>query len=94
MAFYVPRGPGSRFTNLLHSFAQDDGLPFASALTEEQIQRGCHRRRHQLWQAETTAFFTPQVTTWAFVGQYLSGRRARALPRWRVVMVLLIALRP
>ena len=39
MAFSIPPRPlGSRFTTLLHSYAQDEGLPFASVLTEDQIQ--------------------------------------------------------
>ena len=48
MSFYIPRGLGSRFTTLLHSYAQDDGLPFQSALTEGQIQQAAAFRLHHL----------------------------------------------
>ena len=40
MSICIPKSLGTRFTNILHSYAQDEGLPFASVLTEEQIQRG------------------------------------------------------
>ena len=39
MSICIPNSLGTRFTNILHSYAQDEGLPFASVLTEEQIQR-------------------------------------------------------
>ncbi len=39
MPFYIPRGLGSRFTALLSAHAQEDGLPFASALPEQQIEQ-------------------------------------------------------
>lgn len=90
MAFSMARGLGSRFTTLLHSYAQDDGLPFASALTEEQIQQAATEEGVRFG-ADPECVFTPQVTVWAFVGQYLSGCRncVSAVAR---VMVLLIAL--
>lgn len=92
MAFYIPaRAPGSRFTTILHSYAQDDGLPFASVLTEEQIQQAAV--------AEGVCFghgnhdvYTPAVTLWAFIGQMIAGRRSCLATVARVI-VLLIALR-
>jgi putative transposase len=91
MAFLIPPRPlGSRFTTFLNTFAQDDGLPFASALTEEQIQHAADD--------EGVAFgcgvddvYTPAVTLWAFVGQYLAGHRSCVAAVARV-MVLLVAL--
>ena len=90
MAFYISRGLGSRFTTLLQSYAQDDSLPFASALTEEQIQQAAIDEGINFG-AGDDCVFTPQVTTWAFVGQYLSGTGTCVASVARV-MVLLIAL--
>jgi hypothetical protein len=90
MAFYIPRGLGSRFTNLLHSYAQDDGLPFASVLTEEQMQQAA-AEEGVVFGAGEDCVFTPQMTLWAFVGQYLAGRKNCVAAVGRV-LVLLIAL--
>jgi hypothetical protein len=90
MAFYIPRGLGSRFTTLLHSYAQDDGLPFSSALTEEQIQQAAVAEGINFG-AGDDCVFTPEATTWALVGQYLSGTRTCVAAVARV-MVLLVAL--
>jgi hypothetical protein len=90
MAFYIARGLGSRFTALLHSYAQDDGLPFASALTEEQIQQAAIAEGVS-FATDDDCVFTPHVTLWAFVGQCLSGSKTCVVAVARV-MVLLIAL--
>lgn len=91
MAFSIPPRPlGSRFSTFLNTFAQNDGLPLSSALTEEQIQ--------QVADAEGVTFgsgkqdvYTPAITLWALVGQYLSGHRTCVAAVARV-MVLLVAL--
>jgi hypothetical protein len=90
MPFYISRGLGSRFTTLFHSYVQNDGLPFAAALTEEQIQQavveeGVH------FGAGDHCIFTPAVTTWAFVGQYLAGSSTCVAAVARVI-VLMVAL--
>jgi putative transposase len=90
MAFYSLRGLGSRFTTFLHSYAQDDGLPFASALTEEQIQQAASAEG-VAFGADADCAFTPAVTLWAFVGQYLAGARSCVAAVARV-MVLMVAL--
>src|ERR1700677_1826662 len=90
MAFYISRGLGSRFITLLQSYAQDDSLPFASALTEEQIQQAAVDEGINFG-AGDDCVFTPQVTTWALVGQYLSGASTCVAAVARV-MVLLVAL--
>jgi DDE family transposase len=90
MAFYIPRGLGSRFTNFLHSYAQDDGLPFRSALTEEQIQQAADAEGVTFGAGEDCVF-TPAVTLWAFVGQYVASGKTCVSAVTRV-MVLLAAL--
>jgi hypothetical protein len=87
MAFYIPRGLGSRFTTLLHSYAQDDGLPFASALTEEQIQRAAVAEG-VTFAADDDCVFTPHVTLWAFVGQCVSSSKTCVDAVARVIVLL------
>jgi hypothetical protein len=87
MAFYISRGLGSRFTTLLRSYAQDDGLPFSSALTEEQIQQAAVEENVNFG-AGDKCVFTPQVTTWAFVGQHLSGARTCVAAVARVIVLM------
>lgn len=88
MAYSIPRGLGSRFTGILRSFAQDESLPFASVLTEEQIQAAA--------MAEGVSFgcgirdvFTPAVTLWAFVGQFVGGHKNCVTAVARVIVLLL-----
>ena len=98
MALYIPRGLGSRFTTLLHSFAQDDpgAGPFASALTEEQIQQAV-AAEGVTFGADEDCVFTPHVALWAFVIQCVSGskelrcrcgaRHGADWPRWAASLV-------
>jgi Transposase DDE domain len=91
MAFSIPPRPlGSRFTVLLHAFAQDEGLPFASALTEEQIQRVA-REECVRFGRSVLGVFTLPITLLAFVGQYLAGQRTCLAAVARVI-VLRVAL--
>jgi hypothetical protein len=90
MPFYISRGLGSRFTTFLHSYAQGDGLPFAAALTEEQIRQAAADEGVNFG-ADDDCVFTPQLTTWAFIGQYLAAKRTCLAAVTRVI-VLLIAL--
>jgi hypothetical protein len=91
MAFLIPPRPlGSRFSTFLNTFAQADGLPFASALTEEQIQQAAADEGVAFGCGEDDVY-SPAVTLWAFVGQYLSGHRTCVAAVARV-MVLLVAL--
>ena len=88
MAYSIPRGLGSRFTSILRSYVQDDGLPFASVLTEEQIEIAA--------KAEGVSFgtgandvYTPAITLWAFIGQYVGGYRSCVSAVGRVITLLL-----
>jgi hypothetical protein len=87
MAFYIPRGLGSRFTAILHSFAQDRSLPFASALTEEQIERAATEEGVSFAIGDDCVW-TPAITLWAFVGQYLDGARTCVSAVGRVIVLL------
>jgi hypothetical protein len=87
MPFYIPRGLGSRFTTFLHSYAQGDGLPFASALTEEQIQQAAEEEGVDFGAGEDCVW-TPHITLWAFVGQYLGGARTCLAAVARVIVLL------
>ena len=81
-----------RFRLVLSSFLQQDGLRFAKALPESQIQ--------EAFAAEGTAFaedddsvYTPAVTLWAFLSQTLyKGEQRSCLAAVSRVVVLLVAL--
>lgn len=90
MAFYVPRPLGSRFTTILHSFAQDEGLPFATVLTEEDMQQAA-RDAGVAFGTGANDVYTPAVTLWGFLGQVLAGWKTcvNAVAR---IMVLRVAL--
>lgn len=90
MSICIPPSLGSRFTAILRSYAQDDGLPFASVLTEEQIRQAAD--------AEGVAFgrgandvYTPAVTLWGFLGQVLAGRKSCVAAVARI-MILQVAM--
>ena len=68
MAYTIPVRPlGSRFTTLLHTYSQADGLPFASVLTEEQIQSAAAAEGMTFGSRPGTVY-TPAVALWALVG--------------------------
>jgi hypothetical protein len=75
MSFCISRSLGSRFTALLYSYAQDDGLPFASVLTEDDVERAAVAEKVAFATADDD-IYTPAVTLWAFIGQVLSGRKS------------------
>ncbi len=90
MPFYIPRGLGSRFKTLLRAHAQDGGLPFASALTEQQIEQAAVAENLRFG-ADDDCVYTPAVTIWAFIGQYLSDTPTCVIAVARVV-VLMVAM--
>lgn len=90
MAFSIARGLGSRFTTILRSFAQDESLPFASVVTEEQIQAAATAERVSFGRGLRDVF-TPAVTLWAFVGQFVGGHKNCVAAVARVI-VLLVAM--
>jgi len=87
MSLCIPPSLGSRFTTILRSYAQDEGLPFATVLTEEQIEQAAA--------AEGVAFargphdvYTPAVTLWGFLGQVLAGRSSCVAAVARIIVLL------
>ncbi len=87
MSFYHPP---PTFSTLLRSFANDDGLPFADVLTEQDIQRACDADGVHFAQADGDVY-TPAVTLWAFVTQCLSASKSCVAAVARV-LVLRVAL--
>lgn len=93
MSFYasckqLPR----RFRLVLASFAQQDGLPFASVLREETIEQAFVEAGANFAQDEENVY-TPALTTWAFLSQVLCQgtlRSCRAAVA-RVLIVLTLA---
>jgi Transposase DDE domain len=91
MAFSIPPRPlGSRFTTILHSFAQDDGLPFASVLTEEQIQQAAAAERVDFG-GGADCTYSVHITLWAFVAQCVSSSKSCVAAVARIA-ALLVAL--
>ena len=91
MAFSIPPRPlGSRFTTLLHSYAQDDGLPFASVLTEEQIQAAAAAEGANFGCGPDDVY-TTAMTLFGFIGQYLAGHKSCVAAVARII-VLRVAL--
>jgi Transposase DDE domain len=90
MPFYAPLPLGTRFRTTLHAFTQDDGLPFAQALSEEQIAQAADDEQ-ATFADDPDCVYTPAVTLWAFLSQVLSGCKSCVAAVARV-MVLRIAL--
>lgn len=84
MSICIPRSLGSRFTAILHSYAQDEGLPFASVLTEDDVQRAAVAEGVSFGNQDDDVY-TPTVTLWAFIGQVLSGRKSCVAAVGRII---------
>jgi hypothetical protein len=91
MSFYascqqLPR----RFRLILSSFAQQDGLPFASVLPEATIEQAFADAGADFAQGENDVY-TPALTTWAFLSQVLcSGAMRSCREAVARVLVLLV----
>lgn len=71
MSFYAScRQLSRRFRLVLSSFAQHDGLPFATVLPEATIEQAFAEAEADFGQAEEDVY-TPALTTWAFLSQVL-----------------------
>ena len=93
MSLCIPRALDTRFTGILQSYAQDPGLPFASVLTEEQIQRAAVEEG-VAFGSGPNVIYTPAIVLWAFVGQVLSGRGCCVAAVTRVIVLLAAMGRP
>lgn len=86
------RGLSRRFRLLQLSFLQQDGLAFADALPEEQIEREFLEAGAMFAEEEGT-IYTPQLTLWAFLSQVLHREEQRScLAAVSRVIVLLVSL--
>jgi putative transposase len=86
------RGLSRRFRLLQLSFLQQDGLPFANALPEEQIERAFQEGDAMFAEDEDT-IYTPHLTLWAFLSQVLHREEQRScLAAVSRVIVLLVSL--
>ena len=83
--FCIPNSLGTRFTNILRSYTQGDGLPFASVLTEEQIQQAAEDEG-VCFGTGTNDVYTPAITLWAFVGQVLAGNKSCVAAVARIIV--------
>ncbi|MCJ7549046.1 MAG: IS4 family transposase [Anaerolineae bacterium] len=84
-----------RFRLVLSSFLKSDGLPFANALSEEEIERAFEEEGVSPGPAdeEEGTVYTPAVTLWAFLSQMLyRGEQRSCVAAVARVVVLLVAL--
>jgi putative transposase len=89
MAYTIPTRPlGSRFTTFLRAYVQDGGLPFASVLTEEQIQEAATAEGGMKFGSRPATVFTVATTLWALVGQFLAGQKSCVAAVARVIAFL------
>lgn len=92
MSFLTKPLLSRRFQLMLASFQQRDGLPFASVLTESQIDEAFAAEEAVFAEAEEDVY-TPAVTLWAFSSQTLFKQELRScLAAVSRVVVLLAAL--
>lgn len=93
MSFYQNRHtvPG-RFSLILSSFLQHDGLPFSDALPAAEIER-VFAEEDALFGQDEDAIYTPAITLWAFLSQVLhKGEQRSCLAAVARVITLLVAL--
>jgi Transposase DDE domain len=93
MSFCIPHSLGCRFTTIVRSYAQDEGLPFAAVLTEAQIQRAADEEG-VTFGAGHNAVYTPALTLWGFVGQVLAGNKSCVAAVARIIVLLTAMGRP
>src|SRR6266404_5363071 len=83
MSFY-PQRP--TFATVLRSFGSAGGLPFAEALTEQDIDKACADEGISFADAPD-AVYTPAVTLWAFLAQCLSASKSCVAAVARVLVL-------
>src|SRR5918996_1139421 len=83
MALYPPP---LTFATVLRSAGTADGLPFADALTAQDIQAACDAEGVCFGDAPD-AVYTPAVTLWAFLAQCLSASKSCGAAVARVLVL-------
>jgi len=71
MPFYAPQSPRQQAAALLAAFVQTDGLPLHDALTPDDVVTAFDDAGTSCL-GSATAIYTPLLTLWAFLGQFLS----------------------
>src|SRR2546423_1218492 len=74
------------FGTVLRSFGSADGLPFADALSEEDINNACKEEGVDFANGPDDVY-TPAVTLWAFIAQCLSASKSCVAAVARVVVL-------
>jgi hypothetical protein len=90
MSSYSPSGRQPTFQDVLHTFAQDPGLPFADVLTEQEIEQ-IAQEEGVSFATHSSCIYTVPVLVWAWTVQCLSASKSCVATVARV-MVLRIAL--
>ncbi len=83
MSFY---SQPPNFGTVLRSFAAADGLPFANALSEQDINNACKEEGVDFANGPDDVY-TPAVTLWAFIAQCLSASKSCVAAVARVVVL-------
>jgi hypothetical protein len=83
MSFYSQR---PTFGTVLRSFGSADGLPFADALSEEDINNACKEEGVDFANGPDDVY-TPAVTLWAFLAQCLSASKSCVAAVARVLVL-------
>jgi hypothetical protein len=82
-----------RFSSVLSSFLQQEGLPFSLVLSEQRIEEVFREADDSFADPEDDAVYTPAITLWAFLSQVLfSGAQRSCLAAVSRVAVFLVAL--
>lgn len=88
MFSYPEQGQLPSLSQLLRSFAQGDGMPFADLLPEDLIQQACDDEG-VAFADDPDDVYTPAVTLWAFVCQCLSTSKSCVAAVGRVLVLRL-----
>jgi hypothetical protein len=93
MLFYVSRGLGSRFHDLLRSFAHDPEHRFLDLLPEHQLTHLAAQEGVDFARAPNDVY-TPAVTLWAYLTQVLSASKSCTAAVARVIVLMAMLERP
>ena len=90
MSFSTTSPVASPFADVLAPFCQAEGLPFAEALTADDIAQAFAAEQVAFGQA-AHSFWTPALTLWTFLSQVLDGNKSCRAAVGRAVVALALA---
>jgi hypothetical protein len=93
MPFYAPDSPLQQAQDLLAAFLQGEALPLHDALTADDVV-GAFDSAGVSCHGSATAIFTPLLTLWAFLGQFLQPDRSCRAAVLRVAVLCAALSRP